>query len=126
MDQERKPRKRLFIRELVPDWRPAREQALRSIKIAVFVVVALLGVLLLLYAISLLFGVKLMNLLKVLAVPITIGAAVPLLNWLQKKRELDVEHQRAQDEALQAYLDQMGQLLLDKDRPLGGLKRTAR
>ena len=118
MDQERKPRKRLFIRELVPDWRPAREQALRSIKIAVFVVVALLGVLLLLYAISLLFGVKLMNLLKVLAVPITIGAAVPLLNWLQKKRELDVEHQRAQDEALQAYLDQMGQLLLDKDRPL--------
>jgi hypothetical protein len=36
----------------------------------------------------------------------------------QRKRELDVENQRAQDAALQAYLDQMSQLLLDKDRPL--------
>jgi uncharacterized protein YjbI with pentapeptide repeats len=32
--------------------------------------------------------------------------------------ELEVEDQRAQDAALQAFLDQMGQLLLDKDRPL--------
>jgi uncharacterized protein YjbI with pentapeptide repeats len=47
-----------------------------------------------------------------LAVPITIGAAVPLLNWLQRRRELDVEDQRAQDEALQAYLDQLTQLLV--------------
>jgi uncharacterized protein YjbI with pentapeptide repeats len=48
---------------------------------------------------------------------------VPLLNWLQKNRELDigqlqkereleVEKQRAQDEALQAYLDQLTQLLV--------------
>jgi hypothetical protein len=36
----------------------------------------------------------------------------------QKERELDVESQRAKDQALQAYLDQMSQLLLDKDRPL--------
>jgi hypothetical protein len=36
----------------------------------------------------------------------------------QRERELEVENQRAQDEALQAYLDQMSQLLLDKDRPL--------
>jgi hypothetical protein len=36
----------------------------------------------------------------------------------QRERELEVENQRAQDAALQAYLDQMGQLLLDKDRPL--------
>jgi uncharacterized protein HemX len=36
----------------------------------------------------------------------------------QQERALAVESQRAQDEALQAYLDQMGQLLLDKDRPL--------
>jgi Pentapeptide repeats (8 copies) len=54
---------------------------------------------------------------------ITVGAAVPLLNWLQKNRELDigqlqkereleVEKQRAQDEALQAYLDQLTQLLV--------------
>jgi uncharacterized protein YjbI with pentapeptide repeats len=36
----------------------------------------------------------------------------------QRERELDVENQRAQDEALQAYLDQMSQRLLDNDRPL--------
>ena len=77
------------------------------------VVVVLLAALLLLYVIGLLFGVTLWNVLKVLAVPITVGAAVPLLNWLQKKRELEIadrraeadregaEH-RAQDEALQA------------------------
>jgi uncharacterized protein YjbI with pentapeptide repeats len=36
----------------------------------------------------------------------------------QRKRELEVQNRRAQDEALQAYLDQMSQLLLDKDKPL--------
>jgi hypothetical protein len=36
----------------------------------------------------------------------------------QRYRELKVEEQRAQDEALQAYLDQIGQLLLDEKRPL--------
>jgi hypothetical protein len=55
--------------------------------------------------------------LKVLAVPITVGAAVPLLNWLQKKREQDVENQRAQDEALQAYFDQMSKLLIKNRNP---------
>jgi hypothetical protein len=36
----------------------------------------------------------------------------------QRERELEVENQRAQDEALQAYLDQTSRLMLDKDRPL--------
>jgi hypothetical protein len=36
----------------------------------------------------------------------------------QRERELEVEKQRAQDEALQAYLDQISNLLLDKQRPL--------
>jgi uncharacterized protein YjbI with pentapeptide repeats len=36
----------------------------------------------------------------------------------QWERELEVESQRAQDEALQAYLDQISKLLLDKQRPL--------
>jgi hypothetical protein len=36
----------------------------------------------------------------------------------QQKRALAVESQRAQDQALQAYLDQIGHLLLDKDSPL--------
>jgi Pentapeptide repeats (8 copies) len=37
----------------------------------------------------------------------------------QRKRELEIGRQRSQDDALQAYFDQMSQLLLDKDRPLG-------
>src|SRR3712207_396996 len=38
----------------------------------------------------------------------------------ERQREVDREiaQQRSQDDILQAYLDQMGQLLLDKDRPL--------
>jgi membrane protein implicated in regulation of membrane protease activity len=36
----------------------------------------------------------------------------------QRERELEVENQRAQDAAIQAYLDQIGNLLLDEHRPL--------
>jgi hypothetical protein len=69
------------------------------------------------------YGITLWDWIKVLAVPITVGGAVPLLNKLQKDRELDIENQRkgreqaiqeqyTQDTALQAYLDQMSQLML--------------
>jgi hypothetical protein len=120
LEPQRTPggRAREFATILVGDWRPAEGQVWQWIRIAVLVGSVLLVVLLILYIIGLLFGITLLNLLKVLAVPFTVGAAVPLLNWLQKKRELDVENQRAQDEALQAYLDEMSQLLTDKDRPL--------
>jgi hypothetical protein len=121
MEQEPKtPRERPedLIRLLVPDWRPTPQQVLWSIRIAIVVTIILLAVLFILYLVGLLFGITVLNLLKVLAVPITLGAAVPLLNWLQKKRELDVEYQRSQDEALQAYMDGMSQLLTDKDQPL--------
>src|SRR5919107_1423917 len=42
------------------------------------------------------------------------------LEIANKQREVDREiaEQRGQDDALQAYLDQIGQLLLDKERPL--------
>jgi hypothetical protein len=60
-----------------------------------------------------LFGIPLWNLLKVLAVPLTIGGAVPLFNWLQKRRELERENQSAQDVALQAYLGAMSELIID-------------
>jgi uncharacterized protein YjbI with pentapeptide repeats len=36
----------------------------------------------------------------------------------QMKRELEVEEQRAQDQALEAYLDEISQLLTDEKRPL--------
>jgi hypothetical protein len=104
-----------LIRLLLPNWQPTTQDVLRWIRLALAVGLVILGVLFILDVIGLLFGITLLNLLKVLAIPITVGAAVPLLNWLQKRRELEVENQRAQDEALQAYLDQMGQLLLERD-----------
>jgi uncharacterized protein YjbI with pentapeptide repeats len=40
------------------------------------------------------------------------------LQAVQQHLQLEVENQRAQDAALQAYLDQMSELLADKERPL--------
>jgi uncharacterized protein YjbI with pentapeptide repeats len=78
--------------------------------------------------------------LQLLIVPAALALGVAWLNWTQSQRareaqeaqqereraaeetrrarELEVENQRAQDAALQAYLDQMSQLLTDKERPL--------
>jgi uncharacterized protein YjbI with pentapeptide repeats len=72
---------------------------------------------------------KFWDYLELLIVPAALAIGVYLLNRAQSEREreaeearreheLDVENQRAQDAALQAYLDQMSQLLTDKDRPL--------
>jgi uncharacterized protein YjbI with pentapeptide repeats len=36
----------------------------------------------------------------------------------QREREQDIVQQRAQDEAVQAYLNHIGELLLDEDKPL--------
>lgn len=107
-----------LMRVLLPNRQPATQDVLRWIRIAIAVSIVIVGVLLILDVVSSIFGIKLWNLLKVLAVPITVGAAVPWLNWLQKKREQVVADQRAQDDALQAYLDQMSQLLLDEPEPL--------
>src|SRR5829696_2889738 len=158
-----------FVSDLLHVPRLTRERVVWALRIGVVVVVAVLGVLLLLYAISLLplsrtepQGGTFLDLLKALALPITLGAVVPLIGWfqskrereaqaaqrnreleleqlqkereleleqLQKERELDVENQRAetdrqiaaqgrQDDTLRAYIDQIGQQLLDKDRPL--------
>src|SRR5215204_599716 len=74
-------------------------------------------------------GKKFWDYLELLIVPAALAMGVYLLNRAQQEREreaedaqqereLAVESQRAQDEALRAYLDQMSQLLTDKDRPL--------
>src|SRR5215208_3523561 len=115
---------------LVGNRGPSEQQILQWVRIAVAVGSVLLVVLLILYVIGLIFGIPLLNLLTILAIPITVGAAVPLLNWLQKKRELDVEHQRAQDEALQAYLGAMSELMIDHhlrtSKPDEGVRTVAR
>ena len=53
-----------------------------------------------------------MQLLVVPAVLATIGI---LFTWQQNARQADIEDQRSQDAALQAYLDQMNTLLLEHD-----------
>jgi len=100
-----------FVKRLRREWQITRQKGSWVINIAL-VAALLLGVPLLLADISLLLGVRFLELINILAVPITIGAAVPLINWLQKKRELDVEHQSARDRALQAYLGAMSELMI--------------
>ena len=85
-----------------------------SVGVAVATVSVLVTVLLILRALSSYFLVPFLDLLKITAVPLTIGGAVPLLNWLQKRRELEIENRRTQDAALLAYLDKISELLIDK------------
>jgi len=112
--QEQKHRERSFISELVPDWRPTRGQVLWAIRIAIILVV-LLGLLTL---IGLPFGITLWEWVKLLMVPAVIAAGGIWFNRQQRQRESEIAEQRAQDEALQEYLEQMSQMLTDKERPL--------
>lgn len=114
MEQEQKPRVRSFISELVPDWRPSREQVLRAVR-GVIVIAVVLGILTL---IGLPFGITLWAWLKLLIVPAVIAAGGIWFNRQQRDREMAIAEQRSQDETLQAYLDQMSQMLTDKERPL--------
>jgi uncharacterized protein YjbI with pentapeptide repeats len=123
VEQEKTPRKRAeeLIRLLVPDWRPTPRQGLWAIRIGI-----ILG---LLVAIGYPYAITLWDWLELLIVPAVIAAGGLWFNNQQQKRQqednrrqqergLAIENQRARDEALEAYLDQMSQLLLDKDKPL--------
>jgi len=59
-------------------------------------------------------GKKFWDYLELLIVPAALAVGVYLLNRAQQEREQAVESQRAQDEALQAYLDHMSQLLIEQ------------
>src|SRR5215211_6962633 len=73
-------------------------------------------------------GMTLRNWLPIvsaLLVPVVIALGIWAITWqlqkLENQRaevERELAEQRAQDEALQAYLDEMSALLLDEDRPL--------
>jgi uncharacterized protein YjbI with pentapeptide repeats len=97
-------------------WQPTRRQLLWTCG-----VVAALGVSL---PIGYRYGITLWDWIKLLIVPAAIAAGGVWFNQQQREREQDIAQQRAQDEALQAYLDQMGQLLLDKDMPLRKTKES--
>jgi hypothetical protein len=104
MDEEQKARARSLISEIVPDWRLTRQQTLWTIRIAiVFGILVLIG-----YD----YDITLWDWLMLLIIPAVIAGGGIWFNQQQRERELAVEAQRAQDEALQAYLDQMAQLML--------------
>jgi hypothetical protein len=82
------------------------------------VVIVLVFVLGILALVGLPFGISLWEWVKLLIVPAVIAAGGLWFNRQQRGREMEIAGQRAEDEALEAYLDQMLQLLTDKDRPL--------
>jgi hypothetical protein len=75
------------------------------------------------------YDITLWDWIKLLIVPAVIAGGGIWFNRQQRERELEIAREqrereveiadgRAQEEALQAYLDQIGNLLLEKDRPL--------
>jgi uncharacterized protein YjbI with pentapeptide repeats len=106
-EQTRLQRGRELVRLLLPDWRPTLRQVLWAIRIAI-----VLGGLL---AIGYPYGITLWDWANLLIVPAVIAAGGAWFNQQQRKREMALAEQRAQDEALQAYLDQMSTLVLEKD-----------
>jgi hypothetical protein len=127
VEPEKTPRERAedLIRLLMPDWRPTARQGLWAIRI-VLATVAVLGILTL---VSQPFGITLWDWLKLLVVPAVIAGGGIWFNRQQRERELaianeqrerevEIAERRTQDEALQAYLDQMSDMLIPKtDRP---------
>jgi uncharacterized protein YjbI with pentapeptide repeats len=93
-----------------PCWWPTRRQFLWTLAIVAVLIVAVL--------IGYRYGITLWDWIKLLIVPAVIAGGGLWYNRQQRERELEIADRRAQDEALQAYLDQIGQLLLDKARPL--------
>jgi len=55
---------------------------------------------------------------KLLIVPAVIAGGGLWFNAQQRERELQIANQRLQDEALQAYLDQVSHMLTDTEKPL--------
>jgi hypothetical protein len=80
----------------------------------------------LLIAIGYPYGITLWDWAKLLIVPAVIAGGGLWFNAQQREREQQLANERAQDEALQAYLDQIGQLLFDKDPSLRLAKEMTR
>src|SRR5215207_11709602 len=114
MEQEPKtPRERVqdLTSLLVPDWRPTSQQVLWSIRI-VFAFVIVLGVLTL---VGRLFDVTLWQWLDLLIIPAVLAVGGYLFTQSENRATREAQEQRTMDEALQAYLDKMGEMLVDKD-----------
>jgi hypothetical protein len=106
-EQSSRERARALVKVLVPAWHPTPRQVLWAIRIAI-----VLG---LLFAIGYAYGITLWDWASLLIVPAVIAAGGVWFNQQQRERELEVENQHTQGEALQAYLDQIGKLLVDEE-----------
>ena len=90
-----------------------------TIKKRVLWTVAAVAVLAVLFVINRLFiHHPLWDWIKLLIVPAILAGGGLWFNTQQRAREQRIARERAQDDALQAYLDGMSQLLTDKERPL--------
>jgi hypothetical protein len=98
----------------------SRKQSAESLvtRIRVFWISNCLGLLAIAVLIGYSYGITLWDWLKLLVVPAVITGVGIWFNRQQRERELEIAERRAQDEALQAYLDVMSQLLIDEQRPL--------
>jgi type III secretory pathway component EscS len=105
-EQTRQERAQELVRLLMPEWRPTSWQVLWAVRIAV--------VLSLMVAIGYFYDITLWDWIKLLIIPAAIAAAGVWFNQQQREREQDIARQHTQDEALQAYLDHISQLLTDK------------
>ena len=116
---DQKPRERSFIRDLVPtDWHPTREQRLRTITIAIVIVV----VLSVLTLIGLPFGITLWGWAQLLIVPAVLAMGGYLFTWSANRHAQILAENQMRDAALQAYLDQMGELLIHENLREASLK----
>ena len=97
MNQEQSPRWRLIRRVRVSAW-----IAGGSILVLVLILIGSA------------FGKTLWDWLQLLIVPLVLALGGYWFNWGQKQRQDTIEDRRAQDTALQSYLDHMSQLLIDK------------
>jgi hypothetical protein len=94
---------------LVPDWRPTLQQALWAIRI----IVALIVILAILTLIGQPYGITLWDWAKLLIVPAVIADDGIWFNQRQQERDRQNAERLAQDNALQAYLDAMSDLITE-------------
>jgi hypothetical protein len=85
-------------------WRPTRGQVLWICGVVAALIVAIL--------IGYRYGITLWDWIKLLIVPAVIAGGGLWFNAQQRERDQQIASDRAQDEALQAYLDQMSDMLI--------------
>jgi uncharacterized protein YjbI with pentapeptide repeats len=116
VEPEKTPSERAedLISLLVPDWRPTPQQVLWAIRI-VLLSVLVLGSLTL---VGRPFDITLWQWLDLLIIPAVLAVGGYLFTRSENRATRVAAEQQSQDEALQAYLLQMGQMLLNPENPL--------